>query len=151
MKKIMIIYHSQEKGNTKKAAELVAKGCNQVPGIEVELFNTNEGRVDMKKVVMADALAFGTPDYCSYMAGGLKQFFDDLILEIWDGKVIKGKPCAAFVTHGGKGKAVTSVDDMIKSLEMKKVTESLVCKGAPKGEYAGKTVALGKALSDSIK
>ena len=151
MKKVLIIYHSQQKGNTKKAAELVEKGCKQVPGVEVELFNTNMGRVDIKKATAADALVFGTPDYCSYMAGGLKQFFDDLIFAIWDGKIIKGKPCAVFVTHGGKGEAAAaSVDEMLKALELKKVTKSLVCYGEPKGEAADRAIAIGKALADFI-
>ena len=64
MKKILVIYHSQQSGNTRKMAELVAEGA-RAAGAAVELFNVNEVRIDMKKVEKADALALGTPDYFS--------------------------------------------------------------------------------------
>ena len=80
MKRILIVYHSQEKGNTRKMAELVAAGCRQVKGVEVELVNTNDTRVSLDAAEAADAYALGSPDYYSYMAGGLKMFFDDLCL-----------------------------------------------------------------------
>ena len=71
MKRILIVYHSQEKGNTRKMAELVAEGCRQVSGVEVELVNVNERRVSMDAAEQADGYALGCPDYFSYMAGGL--------------------------------------------------------------------------------
>ena len=41
MKRILVVYHSQEKGNTRKMADLVAQGCRSVPGVETELVNVN--------------------------------------------------------------------------------------------------------------
>ena len=105
MKKILIVFHSQEAGNTKRMAELVARGCRQVRGVQVSMVNTNERRVDMRRLEAADGLALGTPDYFTYMAGGLKMFFDDATLAQWRGANIKGKPCVAFCTHGGGGRA----------------------------------------------
>ena len=66
--------------------------------------NTNERRVTLDEFLAADAVALGTPDYFSYLAGTIKTFFDDIYL--WDqaGKPVKGKPAALFFSHGGGGK-----------------------------------------------
>jgi len=72
MKKILIVYYSLG-GNTKSAAEAVAKGCEE-SGAQVVL---KEGlKATEKDLLGCDGLAIGTPDYFSYMAGGLKDFFD---------------------------------------------------------------------------
>ena len=150
MGKILVVYHSQEKGNTKKMAELVADGARD-GGAVVELINVNKERVDMDKVEEAAGLALGTPDYFSYMAGGLKQFFDDAMIAEWGGRKIKGKPCVIFVSHGGGGKASESVERLAKSLEFKQLGESLLCKGAPLGEMVEKSKELGRALATALK
>lgn len=150
MKRILIVYHSQEKGNTRQMAELVAEGCGQVEGVEVEMVNVNEARVDMEAAEQADAYALGTPDYFTYMAGGLKQFFDDLCLASWAGREVKEKPYVAFVTHGGGGGAIESVEKLAGSMALAKVADSVVCKGAPSGPTAEESIALGKALAEHV-
>lgn len=150
MKRILIAYHSQEKGNTRKMAELVAEGCRQVAGVEVELVNVLEKRADMAAVERADGLALGSPDYFSYMAGGLKQFFDDMCLADWAGKKVKGKPCVAFLTHGGGGAAIKSIEDLAKAMNLAPAAPSLACKGAPSGPDAQKAIELGKALANKV-
>jgi len=104
MKRVLVIYHSQQFGNTKILAEALADGVREA-GAVVELINTNEHRVTMNEFVSADAVALGTPDYFSYLAGTIKTFFDDLYL--WDkaGEPVKGKPAVLFLSHGGGGRA----------------------------------------------
>ena len=104
MKRVLVIYHSQQFGNTKILAEALADGVREA-GAVVELINTNEHRVTMKEFMSADAVALGTPDYFSYLAGTIKTFFDDLYL--WDkaGEPVKGKPAVLFLSHGGGGRA----------------------------------------------
>ncbi len=103
MKRILVIYHSQQFGNTKILAEALADGVREA-GADVELINTNEHRVTMKEFMSADAVAIGTPDYFSYLAGTIKTFFDDIY--IWDksGEPVKGKPAVLFISHGGGGR-----------------------------------------------
>ena len=103
MTKILVIYHSQQFGNTKILAEALADGVREA-GADVELINTNEHRVTMNEFVSADAVALGTPDYFSYLAGTIKTLFDDLYL--WDksGEQVKGKPAVLFLSHGGGGR-----------------------------------------------
>lgn len=104
MKNILIVYHSQQFGNTKILALSLAEGIQDAGG-EVLMINTNERRVTPGEFIAADAVAIGTPDYYSYPAGTIKTFFDDLYL--WDKEVkpIKGKPAVLFMTHGGGGRA----------------------------------------------
>ncbi len=62
MVKALVLYHSQEFGNTGAMAEAVAEGL-QDAGCEVDLFNTNEGRFDVTQFPQYDYAAFGSPDY----------------------------------------------------------------------------------------
>jgi len=103
MANILVIYHSQQFGDTKILAEAVAEGARK-SGAAVEVVNTNERRVTLQQILEADAVAVGTPDYFSYIAGTIKTLFDDLY--IWDkaGRPVKGKPAAFFYSCGGGGR-----------------------------------------------
>jgi multimeric flavodoxin WrbA len=101
--KIIVIYHSQQYGNTKILAEAIAEGAREA-GAEVNLINTNERRVTEEEFLATDAVAIGTPDYFSYVAGTIKTFFDDLYLWDQSGKPVKGKPAALFFSCGGGGR-----------------------------------------------
>jgi multimeric flavodoxin WrbA len=150
MKRILVAYHSQEKGNTKAMAELVAQGCRAVAGVQVELVNVFERRVDMDVAAACDGYALGSPDYFTYMAGGLKQFFDDLCLADWAGKQVTGKPCVAFLTHGGGGGGIKSIESMAKNLKLTQVAPSVTCNGAPSGEAVQKSIELGTLLAKAV-
>ncbi len=150
MKQILIVYHSQEKGNTRKMAELVARGCRQVKNVEVELVNTNERRAGVEAAEKADAYALGSPDYYSYMAGGLKMFFDDLCLASWAKRNVTYKPYVAFLTHGGGGSAINSIEGLARSLKLEQAAPSVVCQGEPAGEAVEKCIQLGRTLAECV-
>ena len=95
-------------------------------------------------------MALGTPDYFTYMAGGLKQFFDDALLASYGGAETMNKPCAIFVTHGGGGGAVESVQRLCKSLKYTEVAPPVLSKGAPDGDTIEQSKALGKALAEEV-
>ncbi len=149
-KKVLVVYHSQEKGNTRKMAELVAQGCRSVSGVQVDLINVLDHRVSMDAAEQADGFALGSPDYFSYMAGGLKQFFDDLCLASWAGRKNAGKPYVAFLTHGGGGAAMKSIEDLSAALKLEKAAPSLTCKGEPAGQAVQQSIDLGKALAAKV-
>lgn len=144
MKKIIVIYHSQQYGNTKVLAEAVAEGVREAGG-KVNLINTNERRVSLEEFAAADAVAIGTPDYFSYVAGTIKTFFDDMYLWDQSGKSVKGKRAVLFCSHGGGGK----VREPLKSLAdrfFQQVGET-VSSGRPISEEAKKKChSLGKQL-----
>jgi len=150
MSKILVVYHSQQRGNTRKMAELVADGCRQVAGVEVELVNVNEARVDIDAAESADAYALGSPDYFSYVAGGLKQFFDDIYIANQAGRSVAGKPCVLFLTHGGGGRAIESLEKLAKAMKLEPAAPTLSCQGAPSGADADASTQLGKALAEHV-
>ena len=150
MKTVLVVYHSQYQGNTKEMAELVAQGCGEVEGVECRLINVNEVRVDMAELEACDGLALGTPDYYTYMAGCLKQFFDDAKIAEYAGRAVTGKPYVAFVTHGGGGGAIDSVEKLAASMKFEKVAESAVVQNSPSGDDVEKSIELGRALARHV-
>ena len=113
-KKVLIVYHSLS-GNTRAAAEAVAEGVRKVEGAEANVMEALKARTE--DLLDCAALAVGTPDYFSYMAGGLKDFFDRTYYPT-QGKVTD-KPVGIFQTHGGGGKAVESVKAICRSFKFR--------------------------------
>ena len=145
MKKIIVIYHSQQYGNTKILAEALAEGVREAGG-EVNLINTNERRVTLEEFLASDAVAIGTPDYFSYVAGTIKTFFDDIYLWDQSGKPVKGKPAVFFCSHGGGGGKVKQPFESLAHRFFQQVGET-VSSGRPISDEAKKKChALGKEL-----
>ena len=146
MSKVLIVYHSQS-GNTKAAAEVLAQGAKEVSGTEVVI---KEGlRATKDDLLSCDAVAVGTPDYFSYMAGGLKDFFDRTYYPTQDS--VTDKPCGIFVTHGGGGKAVESVKSICASFKFRIVGEPVLVKNRPGAEASAALTNLGKLLAEAAK
>ena len=146
MGKVLVTFHSQS-GNTQIAAEAVAQGARAVPGTEVVVKEAlKAGEADL---LSCDALAVGTPDYFSYMAGGLKDFFDRTFYPT-QGRVAD-KPCGIFVTHGGGGKAAESVKSVCGTFKFKLVDQPVLVKNAPDEQAKKKLAELGKRLAQAAK
>ena len=146
MAKILIVYYSLG-GNTKAAAEAVAEGARGIEGTEVALKNALEAGID--DLIGCDALAIGTPDYFSYMAGGLKDFFDRTYYPSQGN--VDGKPCFVFVTCGGGGRAVDSVEEMCQKFKFKQLGKTLLIKGEPDEEAKKQLREAGVKLATSIE
>jgi len=145
--KALIIYHSQQHGNTEKMAEAVAEGF----GEGATLWNTNEKRFDVTKVSDYDCIAVGTPDYFSYMAGTLKTFMDDIYIAERNGvEGITGKPVGLFFSHGGGGRAKDPFEKLFNRLGevVGKTVESI---GTPGAKTLDACIALGKSLATRLK
>jgi multimeric flavodoxin WrbA len=145
MGKIIVMYHSQQYGRTGELADALAEGAREA-GAQVEQINTNEQRVTLEKFLSADAIAIGTPDYYSYVAGTLKTFFDDLYL--WDkaGKAVIGKPAAFFYSHGGGGLVRQSLEKFGNRF-FKQVGETIERNPSNAEEARQKCRALGRELA----
>lgn len=148
MGKIIVIYHSQQFGNTKALAEALAEGARE-DGAEVELINTNERRVTLDEFLAADAVALGTPDYFSYLAGAIKTFFDDIYQWDQSGESVKGKPAALFFSHGGGGK-VRQPFEYLAGRFFEQVGETVEGKRPIGDDAKKKCIALGKELTKKL-
>ena len=149
MGKIIVIYHSQQYGNTKALAEALAEGVRDA-GVEAELINTNERRVTLDKFLSANAVALGTPDYFSYLAGTIKTFFDDMYQ--WDqaGHPVKGKPAALFFSHGGGGR-VRQPFESLAGRFFEQVGETIEGRRPITEVAKRKCLELGKELAEKVK
>ena len=149
MPKVLVLYHSQEFGNTAAMAEAIAEGVRS-SGAEVELFNTNDGRASMEQYRTASAVAFGSPDYYSYIAGGLKVFLDDWhIAKQSNPGGLTGKPYALFYSHGGGGKVRGPLEKLFAGAGTQ-VGQTVESKGAPDAAVLAACRQLGADLANAV-
>ena len=150
MTKALVLFHSQEFGNTAPMAEAVAEGLREA-GCEVDLFNTNDGRFDIGLFPQYDCAAFGSPDYYSYVAGNLKQFMDDhYIPDVRKGmQGLKPKPYVLFCSHGGGGRVREVMVSLFKRIGTQ-VGEVVASREYPSPQVLEQCRALGKALAEAV-
>jgi len=151
MASILVLYHTQEHGNTGAMAEAVADGAHAA-GAEVTLVNTNEDRLDIEDYCRFDAVALGTPDYFSYIAGGLKVFLDDWLIAKRDPDPagLEGKPYGLFYSHGGGGKVREPFEKLFERIGTK-VGETVESLRAPDDATKEKCRQLGRQLADAAQ
>jgi flavorubredoxin len=142
MKKILIIYHSQT-GNTEAMAKAIAEGGEKARAT-VTLKKAVDAGVD--DLLNCDAVVIGTPNYFSYMAGMVKDFFD----RVW--ATVRGqmanKPYAVFGSYGGGGMpAIESVEKICEGLGMKRMYESIGVQRQPTAENLKACKELGEKLA----
>ncbi len=148
MASILVLYHSQQYGNTAKMAEAVAEGVREA-GAEVTLHNANEGRFDVEQYRDFDAAAFGTPDYYSYIAGTLKVFLDDWFLaKREDPTGLTDKSVGMFYSHGGGGAVRGPLERLFSKLG-EPVAGPVESLGAPSGAVLNACRNLGRALVEA--
>jgi multimeric flavodoxin WrbA len=148
MGKIIVIYHSQQYGNTKMLAEALAEGVREAGG-EVNLVNTNERRVTLEEFLSADGVAIGSPDYFSYVAGTVKTFFDDMYLWDQSGKAVKGKSAVLFFSCGGGGKVRQPFESLTQRF-FRQVGETVGSERPISDDAKKRCFALGKELAKKL-
>jgi NAD(P)H dehydrogenase (quinone) len=142
MAKVLVVYHSRT-GNTRAMAEAVAEGVKEVAGVDVVLKEAEQ--VSVSDLIGADALAFGSPTYFSYMAGVLKGILDEAYLSR---SQIRGKPFAAFASGGGgQIRAVQSIESVAASCGLHKVCDGVAVGGMPTASERQDCRRLGAALA----
>jgi multimeric flavodoxin WrbA len=146
MAKVLVVYHSLG-GATKKMAEAVAEGAGSVAGTKVALKTGLEATLD--DLLGCDAIALGSPDYFSYMAGGLKDFFDRTYYPS-QGKVT-GKPAVTFASAGGPpDKVLKLLDQALGWFKLKKAADS-VGTSSVGPEVLASCKDLGRKLAEAAK
>jgi flavorubredoxin len=141
MSKVLVVYCSMS-GNTKAAAEAVAEGARSA-GVQVVVKTGAEAQP--QDLLDCDAVALGSYDAFSYMGGGLKDFLDRALYPTQN--QVTDKPYAAFLTHGGGGKAIASIESIAEKFKLKKVADSVSVKGKPEGQAIANLNALGAKLA----
>ncbi|MFH1932575.1 MAG: NAD(P)H-dependent oxidoreductase [Pseudomonadota bacterium] len=108
---ILILYFSKG-GNTRKLAEAIAKGVEEVDGVTAVLKKTD--KVIRDDFLAADGIIAGSPVYFGGMAAELKKVFDEFV---GVRKRMEGKVGAAFTTSGDPtGGKETTMMSIIQAL-----------------------------------
>jgi len=145
MVEVLILYYSRS-GRTEELAKAVAEGVEHRGG------SAKMKRVDYATVDdfnSCDAIAFGSPNYFSYMAGLMKTFFDNA-LSIRE--KVSGKPAAAFSSGGGSSDAaLISLEKMITSFRLEKAIDGVVSQGEPSEKDLEACKRLGETLTQQAK
>ena len=108
---ILILYYSKG-GNTRKLAEAIVKGVEDVEGVSAVLKKTDE--VTKEDFVNSDGIIAGSPVYFGLMAAQLKKVFDEFV---GIRRKMEGKIGAAFATSGDpSGGKETTMMSIIQAL-----------------------------------
>ena len=142
MVEVLVLFYSRG-GRTQALANAVAEGAGNVEGASAAVKRVDYATVN--DFISCDAVAFGSPNYFSYMAGLMKDFFDKA-LSIRE--KVSGKPSVAFTSGGGTSdSALLSLERMISSFRLEKVADGVVCQGVPSEENLRDCRKLGEALA----
>ena len=151
------MYYSQT-GNTKKLAEEIVKGVQQVEDVECILKLASE--VTKEDFVTSDGIIAGSPVYFGTMAAELKEVFDKYV---GVRKQMGDKIGAAFATSGddagGKETTIISIIQAMLIYGMIIVGDPLdatghygvACTGAPDQKTADSAIKLGKRVALLVK
>jgi multimeric flavodoxin WrbA len=146
MARVLIVYHTLS-GNTEKMAKSFAEGAGSVPGTDVIL--TRAYDASLEDLMGCDAIAFGSADYFSYIAGALKDFFDRTFYPS-KGRVT-GKPYTSFATGGrGGDTALAVLDRLCGAFQLKKAVDSISVAGAPSSEALSRCRDAGEKLAKTV-
>ncbi|MBU2497811.1 MAG: NAD(P)H-dependent oxidoreductase [Proteobacteria bacterium] len=155
--KILVLYFSKG-GNTRRLAEKIAQGVEQVEGVEALLRHTDEATKE--DFLISDGVIAGSPVYFGVMAAELKRVFDDFVgLR----KKMEGKVGAAFATSGdpsgGKETTMMSIIQALLIYGMVVVGDPMSatghygasCVGAPDYKAAENAAKLGRRVAELAK
>lgn len=113
------------------------------------LVNTNEQRLDPDDYRRFDAVAFGSPDYFSTIAGGLKVFLDDwYIVQKSNEQELKDKPYSLFCSHGGGGAVRRTLPELFGRMG-RQVGQTITSRGRPNQAALDACRELGRQLADA--
>jgi len=155
--KILILYYSKS-GNTKKLAEEIEKGVNDVKDMACLLKDT--ASVTKDDFLSSDAIIAGSPVYFGSMAAGLKDIFDKFVTLR---SKMSDKIGAAFATSGdvsgGKETTLLSILQAMLINGMIVIGDPLdatghygvSCCGAPDAKTSLNAFKLGKRVAELVK
>ncbi|MBC8418461.1 MAG: NAD(P)H-dependent oxidoreductase [Desulfobacteraceae bacterium] len=154
---VLVLYFSKS-GNTKKLAEAIAKGVEEVEGVKAVLKKTSE--VTKEDFSASDGIIAGSPVYFGLMAAELKKVFDDFV---GVRKKMEGKVGAAFTTSGdptgGKETTMMSIIQTLLIYGMVIVGDPLSatghygvgCVGKPDAKTEENGMKLGNRVAELVK
>ncbi len=142
--KTLVVFYISAYGNTRRMAESLATGAEQIPGVRVSLYDLEGGEsgIFTDLIEEADGLAFGSP---TINADAVKPIWD--VLSSLTTVNVKGKLGAAFGSYGWSGEAVRLIEDRLRGLKMRVPLEGLRIKLVPDARELDECRSLGEQLA----
>jgi multimeric flavodoxin WrbA len=145
MKNLLVVYHSQS-GNTAALAHAVAEGAKKEP---VALSLKPAFEADLRDLLAADAVLFGSPENLGYMSGAIKDFFDRTFYPAQPYAL--NIPYGLFISAGNDGTgAVREIDRVLLGYPMKKAVEPIIVRGEIGEASLEQCAALGEAMAAGL-
>jgi len=141
MLKIIIVYDSKT-GNTKNMALEIAKGAEQVSGIEVTVKKAK--RATLEDMLAADGIIMGSPTYYGGMSAKLKALLDASVKI--HGK-LKGKVGAAFTSSGSTS---TGSETTLLSILQAMLIHGMIVQGRSDEKHYG-VAAVGSPEKNALR
>ena len=157
MMQVLVLYFSKG-GNTKKLAQQIAQGVEQVDGVTAVLKHTRE--VTKDDFLACSGVIAGSPVYFGVMAADLKRVFDEFV---GTRKRMEDKVGAAFATSGdpsgGKETTIISIIQALLIYGMVVVGDPMSatghygvsCAGAPDERTEKIAIKLGQRVAELAK
>lgn len=154
---VLVLYHSKG-GNTRKLAEIIAQGVEDIEGMKALLKNCDE--VTKDDFLASEGIIAGSPVYFGVMAAELKKVFDDFV---GIRKKMEDKVGAAFATSGdatgGKETTIMSIIQALLIYGMIIVGDPMsatghygvACVGAPDEKTEKNGIRLGRRVAELVK
>lgn len=145
--RVLVAYVSAY-GYTGEMAKQVAEGLRLTEKVSVELVDIENILLgDLEEhVVRADGIIVGSPTINQNTLLPVYKLFS-VINPIRD----KGKPAAAFGSFGWSGEAVKLIEDQLKNLKLKVVSEGQTARFFPNGEEAERLIRFGEEFAKTLQ
>ncbi len=142
--KTLVIFYISAYGNTRRMAEALAAGAEEIGGVRISLYDLEGGEsgIFTDLIEEADGLAFGSP---TINADAVKPIWD--VLSSLTTVNVKGKLGAAFGSYGWSGEAVRLIEDRLRGLKMRVPVEGLRIKLVPDASELEQCRNLGEQLA----
>jgi len=148
MKNLLVVYESRT-GNTEAMAKAVQEGALSA-GASVSLKKATEATMD--DFLSCDGVIFGSPNNFGYIAGTLKEFFDQVWINLSNKEL--SKPYTAFsIGLAGAKPTLQSIDHICEEfrqyskLKLEKAHEGIAATRDPSPEVLEQCRELGKEMA----
>ncbi len=138
---VLIAYYTMT-GTTQSLAQIVARGADEIDGVNVTLKPIEA--VSMDDLRDAEGIILGSPPYYAHMAGPMNSFSASIGLE-HDSVFLGGKVGGAFATGGGSG---GGKEHVIVSLLLAMINTGMLVAGPSYGDGQNGYALPGAAATD---
>jgi NAD(P)H dehydrogenase (quinone) len=97
--KILVLFESNNRGYTRRMAELVSEGAVGLPGSQVRMLSVDGASIDDLR--WCEGICIGSPTNLGNISWRMKKWWDDLSFEVWG--ELDGKIGCAFSNSGARG------------------------------------------------